>query len=508
MELAFKHKPLPGAAVGSSEVFAVRRGLAFFTLEGIFANVFIILTGGAFLTGLALFWGANDFEIGLLGAMPFLAQAVQILSAYLIDRTGRRKSIVLWSLAVARQIWWLILPLLFMTVSWKIEAFLVIAAVSWSAAMAAMPGWMTWIADVVPERIRARYLGSRNTAVAVSTIAATLLGGIILDLFRKSNRELYGFAVIIGTACIFALIASYFISRISDRPPDAIRSETRLSHLLKPLRVGHYRHLLSVFLVWNIGIGISAAFFAPHMLNHLGMDFTQISIYACIFSLAAIACNKYWGKLIDSFGSKPVAVFCAFAISMIPLVWLFPRSETAWILMFEAIYAGGFWAGFNLAAFTIPIANSPKEHRTSYLAMFSVVTGLGFFAASVTGGIMAVQMYSIQWYVGSVELINYHVLFLISSLLRMGAAALMLTFHEPREKSVPVMINFMGYAVLKRLSVGRQIFPFNVHLKENHFVSGENDVAGGNNITKAEKGHGQKEKHPNLPQLRKQKSAG
>ncbi|MGD8922918.1 MAG: MFS transporter, partial [Candidatus Zixiibacteriota bacterium] len=74
---------------------SIRKWLPYITWEGAFANVFIVGTGGAFLTGMALLLGASDFEIGLLGAIPFLAQLAQICSAYLTDRNGGRKSLTL-----------------------------------------------------------------------------------------------------------------------------------------------------------------------------------------------------------------------------------------------------------------------------------------------------------------------------------------------------------------------------------------------------------------------------
>ena len=42
-------------------------------IDGIFAHTFATLTGGAFLTGFALYLGMNEFLIGLMGAMPYLA---------------------------------------------------------------------------------------------------------------------------------------------------------------------------------------------------------------------------------------------------------------------------------------------------------------------------------------------------------------------------------------------------------------------------------------------------
>ena len=95
-----------------------------------------------------------------------------------------------------------------------------------------------------------------------------------------------------------------------------------------------------------------------------------------------------------------------------------------------------------------------------YLAMFAVITGLGFFLASIGGGVLAHKFSYIHWHLGRQTIVNYHILFVISSALRLLAAFLVTTFHEPTEKGLPIMVQFMGYSVLKRLSVGRQIHPW------------------------------------------------
>jgi MFS family permease len=165
----------------------LRQTLEWFTWEGSMATVFIVLTGGAFLTGLALSLGASDFEIGLLGAIPFLAQALQLIGAYIIDLTGRKKLIAIRSLFIARQIWWLLLPLPLVKGEWRLTVLIAVLGLSSMAATMGAAGWVSWIADLIPERVRGRYLGFRNAAVAGATIAATLTGGAILDHFEKSE---------------------------------------------------------------------------------------------------------------------------------------------------------------------------------------------------------------------------------------------------------------------------------------------------------------------------------
>jgi len=439
---------------------AIKKWLPFITLEASFATVFVVFTGGAFLTGLALMLGANDFEIGLLAAIPFLAQVAQLFSAYLTDRTGKRKAIAVWSIFVSRQICWILLAVFLLPSSWRLQVLIGVVILSNFTTMIAAPGWLAWMAELVPEKIRGRYFGSRSAAVAIATVSATLIGGVIIDRFRLLNREDLGFGLIIGLACLFALVAWVLMKKLPDRPAESLRLSFDFNHLVEPLKNPSYAKLLGVFFVWNMAIGISAAFFVPHMLNNLKMNFTMISLYSSAAALIAVILNKPWGILIDRFGSRPVLVFCAFGIAVVPLIWLFPRQDFLWILAFESIYSGGLWTGFNLAAFNIPIANSPREGRTMYLAMFAVITGLGFFLASIAGGIIAQLLSSVHWHIGPQTIVNYHILFAISGIVRLLAALLVMTFHEPTEKGLPIMVQFMGYAVLKWLSVGRQIHPW------------------------------------------------
>jgi MFS family permease len=107
--------------------------------------------------------------------------------------------------------------------------------------------------------------------------------------------------------------------------------------------------------------------------------------------------------------------------------------------------------------FTIPIAHSPREGRTMYLAMFSVVTGMAFFASSTAGGFLAQSWSDIHWTVGPQTVVNYHLLFALSALMRAMAAVFFMTFHEAEGKPLPIMVHFMGDAVLEQLSRGRRI---------------------------------------------------
>jgi MFS family permease len=444
---------------GRGQIDQSRRWLRYIAVEGGAATVFVTLTGGAFLTGMALMLGANDFQIGLLVALPFLMQVAQLVSPFLVDKFGGRKKLVIKSSLFARQLWWLLIPILLLSGGWRLEALLGIVVISGIAVMFAAPAWLSWMSDLVPERIRGRFFGVRNSWVAMATVGASIIGGVIIDMYESRGMEKIGFALIVGLSCLAAFIAIIYTNKLPSNPVVSEKHRFAINQIARPLKDYRYRNLLKTFFIWNFSIGISAAFFAPHMINNLGMSFTLISVYSSIAALVAIALNKPWGALIDRFGCRPVIILCSFAIALVPLIWLLPRKDMIWILLPEVVFSGAFWAGFNLAAFNMPIAYSPREDRIVYLAVFSVLTGLGFFAASIVGGLLAQTLANVNYHFGSYNIINYHFLFILSGILRFLAAAWISSLKEPGSKGIPIMMQFMGYSVVRRLAIGRQILP-------------------------------------------------
>ncbi len=432
------------------------------TMEGALANMFVILTGGAFLTGLALHWGADDFMLGLLGAIPFLAQIAQLPGAMLIAVTGRRKSITVAFLAIARQSWWLLIPLCFLDIPYRPQILATLAILSGISAMIAAPGWTAWIADLVPSRLRGRYFGIRSMAVAISTVTITIAASLILDGFSATGNRSLGFAILLAMAATAAAMALAYLARIPDTWSNQSKQKITLTAVAAPFGHSRFRRLLTAGAAWHVAIGLSAAFFAPHMLNELRMNFLAIGLYTSAFSLAAVWTTHSWGKAIDRFGARQTAVVSAVGISIIPLIWLFPGPNTAWVLYGEALYSGILWAGFNLAVFTLPISCSDKSQRCIYLAIYAVTTGLAYFGASILGGYLAQVMGDQSITVAGLTLGRYQILFAISAFLRMAVIPLFNACHEPRDTSLPILLNFIGDTALKRLSAGRLIVPFGI----------------------------------------------
>ena len=66
----------------------LERGLRFLTLEGAFAMGFFSITTSGFLAAFALALGANNLQIGVLAALPFIMQILQLPVIWLVEKVS------------------------------------------------------------------------------------------------------------------------------------------------------------------------------------------------------------------------------------------------------------------------------------------------------------------------------------------------------------------------------------------------------------------------------------
>ncbi|MBU3934024.1 MAG: MFS transporter, partial [Candidatus Omnitrophica bacterium] len=89
------------------------------------------------------------------------ANLVQIFGSYIIEKTGKKKTLCLFSILASRLLWILIimLPLaIFAAFSdWRIWMLVAVIAVSSLFGSLSGVSWLAWISDLVPQNIRGSY---------------------------------------------------------------------------------------------------------------------------------------------------------------------------------------------------------------------------------------------------------------------------------------------------------------------------------------------------------------
>jgi MFS family permease len=435
--------------------------------EGSLTTIFQYLTigdncTGPFIIGLALFLGTNDFQIGLLGALPFALQFLQIVGAIIIQRIGGRRLFVGITSLLARSVFFVlgIIPLIpFLSLGQKVLIlFYVILFYNINAVMSGN-AWTSWVGDLFPEKIRGTYFGIRNGIFSVIRIIAVFGAGLLLDYFIKSNHQSLGYSVIMTIGATAGTLGALFFFKHPERVGNISESINIIKLTLTPLKNKYFVKILMFFFFWNISIGICAPFFSVHMIRNLHMSFSQIALFQILGAVFAFLTSKIWGGFIDKFGSKSVLLASAALICLIPLIWLFPTKEFIWPVFLDPFLSGVCWTGFNLAAFTFPIDASPKDSRGFYIAMFGIFVGFGYLISSVIGGFLAQQFSDFHLMLFGMNFMNLHLLFFISFLLRVFSTTILRKLKEPEEKGAALIFEFFNIAFVRISLFSGQILP-------------------------------------------------
>ncbi len=411
----------------------ILRGMRLSIWDGAFATVHGTLTAGAFLTGFALWLGANDLALGLLTAIPTFAGLVQIVASYFGPRERSRKRYVAWFALFSRALW---LPILLAPVllprPLALPAFLVTFALSFGLLNFTVPAWTSWMSDLVPADHRGRYFARRNTVAGIVGMAIGLPAAWFLDLSTRGHHwEATGFGVLfsIGIAGGFA---SFLALLRQPEPPPRV-SATSLTPGLHgivefyraPFADINFRRLLIFNMVFVTGQFFAAPFFTVYALKNLHLDYIWLQVYATLSGLAGLGSMAFWGYMTDKFGNKPLLAIGVVGVFFLPIAWMLTAPERPHIalavLTANNLAGGLFWACVGLTQFNLLIRLSPPERTGVYVATMAALTGLTGGMAPLAGSLVMHALRDWHAHLFGFGLLNFHVTFAIAALLRIIA---------------------------------------------------------------------------------------
>jgi len=356
--------------------------------------------GNSFITPYALELMKNfpvqttNIYIGFLSSFVGLVSPIsQIFSTKFMERLSRKK-IVLYGVFFQALIW---IPIILLGIMQYFGLWidylpgLLIFLYSLFVAIGAFatPAWFSWMGDLVPESKRGRYFSRRNRIIGVVSIISMLIAGFLLDFFKTKGLILFGFALLFSIGMI-ARIYSFFLLRKQYSPKLVLKDGYYFSfwQFLKKLPESNFGKFSLYLGLMYFAVSIASPFFNVYMLNQLNLSyvwFTIINLSASVFSLIAL---PFWGKFADKYGNRRMLLICSFFVPLVALLWMGPGN--VWYLFFvPSLISGIFWAGFDLAAFNFIYDSVRPEHRALCSAYTNMLIGIGIFAGSALGGLIA-----------------------------------------------------------------------------------------------------------------------
>lgn len=411
----------------------VLRGLRVSVWEACFATVWSALTTGAFLTGYALWLGANSVAMGLITAIPILAGLIQLVASYVGERRPARRPFVALFAVLGRT---LFLPILLLPLVVKPAAalipFLLLFSLSYILLNFTGPAWTSWMSDLVPPDHRGRYFARRNMVAGIVGMLIGLPAAWFLDYATKQHHwQAMGFGVLFGIAVVGGLLSFGSLLRQPEpprrQPPTAAFSSPgdAWAYYKAPFADSNFRRLIVFNTLFGLGQNFAAPFFTVYALEVLKLNYVWLQIFATITSVSGLASMPLWGYLTDRFGNKPLLALSALGTVILPLVWI-PMTATKpgftlMLLTLNNLMGGLFWAGVGLAQFNLLIRLSPSDKTPVYVAMMSAVAGLAGGLAPLIGGQAMDLLKPWHAHLFGHAFSNYHITFTIAAALRLFA---------------------------------------------------------------------------------------
>jgi MFS family permease len=436
----------------------IKTGLKISVFEGSFAQIHINLTGGMFLTGFALYLGANAFQIGLLAAIPAILTSLGFLAGILVNQLKQRRTPTVLASGTARGLFFIPAILLLFNHKMGIGNFLILVGIVNGLLTIANTMWTGWMSDLVPKEMRGRYFGIRNTILGFIGMIVSFGGAKLLDYYKGLNQTTSGFALIFGLATIASTMAAILLSQ---QPEIAIAPKpTALRQIiLGPLHDKNFRKFLGFVSFWYLTSGVASPFFMVFLLQNLSLPYSTIALYSIFAGLMGLIFQLLWGRAVDRFRSKPVLTINFLCVAFLPLLWLFPTRTFLLPIWLDAALTGVFWPGVNLAVFNIVLSLSDNEEiKENYFAVFTFVTGMGGFISSLVGGYIANLLKDFRLEIFGLNLINFHLLFIFATISRLLSLLFLRKVQEPKAYPTLYALEVMGDYAMRRLSYGKELF--------------------------------------------------
>ena len=444
-----------------------RKGLRLMSWVGFFSGAMFTLGSGGFMAAYALALGANNLQVGILAALPFISQVMRIPSILLVEKYRARKALGVPAL-LATQLAWLPIGLVpfFLETPGGLAVLLVIAFLALRGLFA--PLWVTtstsWIRDLVPSGGMASYFGSRLAMTTAATAAVGLGGSFLVrwwqDMAAPSDDILAFSFLLIGGVLAFGIVGPVLASRIAEplMPPSVGTDRSPFSLLLEPVRDRNFIHLVRFLFAWGLISNLAIPFFAVYMLKVIGLSLPAVIGFTVLGQLANVIFVRAWGPLADRVGSKTVLSLSASLYLLVIIGWVFTLNPDRYILTLPLLAAlhllgGVATAGVTLTVTTLGLKVAPQGKGIPFSGVAGMATALGSGIGPILGGLMAdffsdrsISLY-LQWTspgsvleLPAISLVGYEFLFVIAFLLGLLTMNLLVALREEGEISRDVAL--------------------------------------------------------------------
>ena len=423
------------------------RQMRLITVAGSLAMVYVTCVGCPVATDYLRQLGATDLQFGLLGGVPLIMLTMQFFGAWLANKLRRRKGWFMTLCISARLLDLPVacLPLCFPNVlgpTW-IPIFIVLASLNGAMANLITPLWFSWMSDLIPRRILNRYWGARHRIMTFVWTAA-YLGVAAFTWYAPALDVRVAYAALVAIGVTAGVVDIILFTWIEEPENVILTGRGPLETFLEPLRHREYRSLVRYGSAFLASAMLGAAFMQLYVIKVVGVPIWQANVIWCAAGLGSAVVARFWGHVADRYGHRPVLILCTFCKPYICLVFLFLTRENAFVLLPIAFFLDGTVnAAHAIAMNGFMLKMAPRENRSMFIAAITALTGLAGGVGSILGGCFLRATEETSYHLAGHEWSNYHLLFMVSFVLRVLCIPLSFAVREPASKPPAEVLSYI-----------------------------------------------------------------
>jgi MFS family permease len=441
--------------------------------DSLAGEAMVNLSGGAFITAMALHLGASNFQIGLLASLPILTNVFQLLSIWLVQRYNNRRAVAVISSFLGRfpMLFAGFLPFMFSTAV-GLKLLLAILFVHYFFGSVAGASWNAWVKDLIPEKRLGSFFSNRTKLVTILSAVMGLAISFSIDYIKANYTDYLTFAYygIFITGGLVGLLGVYWLAKAPEPTPIPVQ-ENVFSQFKKPLADKNFKNLLIFNAAWAFSLNMAVPFFTVFLMKTMGLPLSYVIGLTILAQISNILTIKTLGKYTDRFSNKTIIRICAPIYIACILSWMYAavpdnRLYGMLILAVISIFSGTATGGINLALNNIGMKLAPRREAMAYMSSLNMVVAFFSAISPILAGLLAdalsteelvwnMQVKSAEG-IHTLEIINLHgwgFLFVIGGLMAAVSLKLLSRVKEKGEVQKERVILYMQIRFQKHLKI-------------------------------------------------------
>jgi hypothetical protein len=395
------------------------------------------LTAGVFYSGFLAHTGLDAAQVGIVAAIPFLANLFCVFSPNLLARFRKRKAVLVllrFMFHTLNILTVTLLPYVITDPGARTVSFcLVIFAANVMNAVS-VPGISEMHIYSVPDELRGDYFAYVQTISAGTSGVIILALAMLQDKLAEANPEI--FTWIRFFAYGLALIDLLFM--VLPKEPEYVRTEKiRLVNVVKlPFRDKRFLWTMLFVFLWTF----TRTFAVANIIdNYLTVDSGVPYIFICAinasYTLFLIFFQRPWKRYI-----RRTSWFRAFALAAIlhaPTTFLYAFVNSANfipVMLTVRLTQHVIGVGVNVTGSNIIYVNMPEENRTEFMSFYFIVSNLSSFLGMALGTLWIRLVKDWSFTLFSVNITGPQQLLLIQSVLQFAVPFAMMRSMKKLEK--------------------------------------------------------------------------